>query len=300
VTQTVSDNTSQAKFNGLSHSLGELPKSGDHLLFANRELYSIDVPETDLVRCVFVNFGLKKATFQGGRVSHCLFERVYLRHARFKSVDLTGTSFVSCNLRYASFDGSNLSYVAFENCQLDYDNVLQNLPSQPNLKRHLLRWLRLNAASQGDIEEAYLLREELAAERAELYATFMGTNEYFRQRPGRERFQAFQRWCGHQLQKLLWGYGLQVSVLARTALLVVILGAFWVWLGRIPFHCGPSTRPLSFTESFFVSTNSFTTVGSGDIAPTESKGRVLVALESLSGAAFLGLLAATAYRKIAR
>lgn len=290
------------RFSRLTQATEAFPTAGDHLFFANREIDRVDVDDLRLDRCVFFNFGLKQATFRRGHLSHCFFERTYLRHATFTGVDLTGTFFIGCNLKYASFDGCRLDYVSFEECQLDYDNILQNLPAQPNLKRHLLRSLRLNASKRADPEESDLLRRELKAERDELWATFTGANEYFRSRPGRERWQAFGKWCGHQPQRLLWGYGLQLRALMVTAASIILLGAVLAHGNNLLFHVGTeaAARSLGFREALFVSTTSFTTVGAGDIIPVTDWGKALVAAESLSGAAFLGLLAATAYRKIAR
>ena len=83
---------------------------------------------------------------------------------------------------------------------------------------------------------------------------------------------------------------------------VVLTAAILVSWNGLLFQVGTQSpvRSLGFGEALFVSTTSFTTIGAGDIVPATPWGKVLVAIESLSGAVFLGLLAATAYRKIAR
>jgi hypothetical protein len=258
----------------------------------------------NLSHCVFSNIRMKFVRFRQGGITHTRFRECYLPHARFERVDLTGTEFIDCNLREASFDCSNLDYVVFRNCDLDYDSILLNLPKRANLRWRLLRLLRLNASAEGDMPRSnQLLLQELAASRMHERAKFMADSDYYRKRYNfRDRLSAFAAWYGHYVQLLVWGYGLKPYRLLTNGLLVILAVAILTWLSQTTIYVprGPSPRGLGFGEALYTSIVTFTTLGYGDFTPAEVFGRVIYAMESLFGALFIGLLAATAYRRIAR
>jgi len=289
--------------NGLELVTGGFRSEGRHLLFANSEWDKTEVENPALERCVFANVGMRRTRFKAGRIQHSRFERCYLREAGFVGVDLTGTAFVDCNLRHASFERSTLDYVTFQNCELDDLDILDNLPTRPNMRRHLLHTLRNNAAQTGNrFDEVRLLAAELDAERAELYATFTGATDYFRTKPTHVRVKAFGRWLGHLVQVRVWGYGLRFWILARTAALVVTGAALLIWAAGFNYQVSAACPPRSLTlaESCFLSATTFSTVGGANYIPMDWLGGLVIGIESIAGAGFVGLLAAVVYRKISR
>ena len=287
-----------------SSNLCNMQQGGDHLLFADEEYDKIDVEDTVLDRCVFDNVGLKRAYFCGGAIIHCRFKDSYLRYSIFDQVDLTGTIFTNCNLVFASFAGSKLWYVQFVHCQLDYDEILQTLPTEINLRKQLLRSLRVNATEMGEKHIANrILLLELETEREEHYKIFTSSNRYFREKYNTaQRFQSFGWWIGHFLQSFIWGYGLRLKALFRTALIVILSCAFVYWITGARFYVShtSSQEGISFLQAIYFSTVTFATLGFGDFSPIDWAAQLLAAIESLCGCIFLGFLAASVYRRLAR
>lgn len=288
----------------LTAELADLNRHCDHLVFADAEDDRLQVDKPAVSRCVLHRVGLKHAKFTEGSVVHTVFEEAYLRNASFLGVVLTGTRFERCNLSHATFDNSQLWYVEFRDCELPYANLLQNLPSQPNLRRRLLRSIRLNAHARGDYQWLNrLLLLELDTERDELRATFTGANEYFRNHfTVAERIQAFGAWAIRGFERIVWGYGLRIGVLLRTGIIVTLAFAVAYWLSSESYLVAGENAPrsLRWWESLFLSTTVLSTLGAASIVPTGGWGRLFVGLEGIAGAVFVGLVAAAAYRRIAK
>lgn len=284
--------------------ISKLSEGGDYLIFCDDEDYSATIKDAQFRRCAFSNLGLKAVSFQGGRIKNCRFERVYMRNAAFHRVDLSGTQFWDCNLRHTSFEGSKLWYVEFHRCDLDYDHLIQNRPREYNLERRLLRNLRVNALQRGDnaiVRRLLLL--ELEAERKEKYAIWAKETPYFEQNfNDAQRHKALRAWVAHHIQLRLWGYGMGLGALLRSAAFVILFFALLFVLTGSQFviAAGNERRTVEVLESIYASAITFATLGFGDYAPVGFLARSLVVIESLSGATFVGLLAAVAYRRINR
>ena len=283
--------------------IADVAKGGDHLVFRDEDNYTANATRAEFIRCHFENLGLKDATFEGARLKNCRLERCYLRNTVFRGADLTGTQFCDCNLRHASFDASQLWYVTFDRCDLDYGALLDNLPPQHNLRRHLLRSLRMNALDRGDTLVARrILLKELEAERMEQYGILTGETTYFKENfTTADRINALGTWILHNLSRHFWGYGLRVAILLRSAAAVVLLFAVAYASGAQFLIASESeVRGVSLMEALYMSAVTFSTLGSGNYAPMDALGRTGFVVESLAGAVFIGLLAATVYRLIRR
>jgi len=285
-------------------ALEEIAKKGDHLEFANEELPEQTFTGVVLDRCLFRQIGLKRVTFRDGSIQHGRFLDAYLRHTTFEGVDLTGTRFENCNLRHASFDRCKMWYVQFHRCDLDYSSLLENLPVEVNLRRQLLRSLRLNAAEMGETPTAdRLLLMEMQAERAEAWSTVTGSTKYFSDNFTRgDRLTAFWGFVVHCLQRAIWGYGVRIRNLLVTGVVFILLSAALHWIVGSLFYTPPSNseQTLGFCEALYVSVVTCSTLGFGDYAPASTFARILASADSAAGAVFVGLFAAAAYRRIRR
>ncbi len=162
-------------------------KSGNHL--TRIEIANGAVPiNTELAGlriecCHFYDLWMRISTLKECQIKYCLLERVNLRDATLQQIDFTGTTFVECDLSQATLSGCCLWYTRFDRCRLNYDTLLKNLPREDNLKTQVLRSLRLNAASEGDVRQANrLLLYELDSERFDLYNRFMHTSKWYKDR----------------------------------------------------------------------------------------------------------------------
>jgi len=281
--------------------LRNLEQKGDHQLFADQERDDDEIHRVDLRRCVFRNVGFRSTKFIDGHLTHSLCIDGYFKGALFKNVDLTGTKFVRCNFRNAYFECCNLRYAMFHQCILDLDRIVASLPQEVNLRFPLLRSLRLNASEMGDAAAASrLLLMELEAERLKQFAVFTAASPYFAENFSHwDRVNALLGWVSHHAQSFLWGYGLRVLRLLRTATVVILASAMVTWAGGARFSILSATpRTLGLLESIYVSTVTFSTLGSADSVPASALARFMAMADSVSGAVFLGLLAAAAYRRI--
>src|SRR3546814_13629509 len=60
------------------------------------------------------------------------------------------SQFIDCNFRNAKLSRTDFSYARFNGTTIPTDQIIQCLPSWPNVRRELLQMLRRNAASVGD------------------------------------------------------------------------------------------------------------------------------------------------------
>lgn len=258
----------------------------------------------DVRRCWLQNLGLKNWTVQGGQLIQSHLIDCYMPNAAFTRVNFTGTVFRNCNLKAATFEDCTLEYVQFHGCQLNYSSILKSLPrDKNNLRWGALRNLRVNAQQDGDFEWATsLLLMEQAASRQHELDTLLGRGDYYKRKQAYERIAASWRWLLAQLQRVTWAYGLRPGLLLGNGVVVVLLFTLLYWLIAPGFRVAPtgSARELSFGEAAYVSAVTFCTVGAPDFSPVSSTARILQAAEGAAGAVFIGLLAASAFRRMAR
>ncbi len=283
-------------------SLDAIANGGRFLRFRDGDAYNLSLVRIDFDRCEWVDVRMKDAKFDECHLQHSRFRDCYLRKAEFNNVDLTGTRFLNCDLSHARFAQCRLWYVDFQDCELDYDNIIKNSPSEINLRRRLLQSLRRNAAGRGEGRMANrLLLLEMAARRLEERSTFLASTDYFRENfTFEERLKAFFRWVLHWVELAIWGYGVRLSALLRSAILILLAGAVISWLLDALYLTGSGTAAttLSFPGSLYAAVDAFCNLG--DLPAGNPVARVVRTALSLTGGIFLGLFAAAAYRRIER
>jgi hypothetical protein len=167
----------------------------------------------------------------------------------------------------------------------------------------------VHAQSDGAFREARrLLLEELKQDRIHEWNKALSTDtDYYRPRfKGWSRVQAFGKWVLHWVEDIGWGYGLKPSQLLFTAIVVVIslagiiaLSGMWY---RVPTHYSTEVRlgPLGFSEAVYFVLVTFSTLGYGEISPASPSARAFSSLICCLGAVFLGLIAASMFKRMER
>ena len=285
-------------------SHGKAVVDGLRLVAADDGLPASTIVDCCLSHCLLSTKHLKEVTFEGGSVRHCRFENCKLTDAKFDRVDLTGTVFVRCDLKNAEFVRCSMWYVRFELCELDYDRVLLSAPTETNLRIGFLKSLRVNVEQTG--EKAWvdrLLALELRTQEHELLNIVIGKTAYYRKKYAAiARLGAARRLFLTVLNRLWWGYGLDLSHLAASGTVVVSsFAALSHWLSaefRIQGQVGLSR--LSWPDAFYLSVVAFANGDLGDIRPANALARALTASEGLLGILFLGFFAAAMYRRLAK
>jgi len=281
-----------------------IPRNGaGSLHFRDAVLDDLKLDGTNLPLCQFERVGLKAAVIRGSNLTQCLFVDVYLRLANFTEVDFTGTTFRNCNLERATFRRCNLRYCRFEHTAVDPHEIEENLPSEPNLRRDLARNLRKNFELQGDRKSADIfLTHEINAEEMELWARFVARTDYYRNKYNAlERVAAVGKLAGLKISGLVWGYGYRIGRLVLSYIIITSVLALIGYFLRLQFaDVELMSRGLSFWESmyqaFAETLGSMTT----PFVPMSVGARVLQVTERFTGTVLLALLAAAAYRRIAR
>lgn len=283
--------------------IASIPNSGKHLVFSDMIKDDLRVENVSLQACQFVRLGAKKATFSNCSLTQCLFEDTYLRMAKFQNVQLVGSTFRHCNLEKASFRGCDIRYCRFEATLLDRNEIIGCLPIEPNLKRATARNLRKNFELLGDKASADIfLNIEIAAEEQELLGAFWRRTEYYRSHyTPTDQFLAGLKYLLSKLSGVVWGYGHRVRRLFFAYFALASIFALVTYFSSLQFRADTgSQHSLGLMDSFYYSFATSLGLTLAQTAPLSLLGKVLQILEGGLGTVFLALLAAAAYRRIAR
>ncbi|MGZ9769440.1 pentapeptide repeat-containing protein [Bacillus toyonensis] len=260
-----------------------------------------------LMRSKLVNLGMKYAEFSTCAITQTRLERCYLRKAKFVNVDFTGSTFEDCDLENANFNSCNLRYVKFRNCKLNLKEILGCLPTEPNLKVALLKELRKNQLDLGDnkssdaiLVKIYDTEKELLLERVMCRTSYHRNREDLVSRTG-----ALFNYIMLQMNDFIWGYGLKLSRLFRTAILMILMFGMLIYYFTDKDYLavtasGNIHTKLNFWESLYASYTNFTTVGYGHYTPLGTASILLFAVENVLGLIFIGFLVSGVYRRIAK
>lgn len=177
----------------------------------------------------FTDVSGKGATFENFDFSYCIFTRGYFHKATFSSCRFVGAHFVDCNFRNATFRDCDFSYSSFSGTRIPTKEILNNLPSWPNVRRDLLQILRKNAASVGDYksEKVFIIRE-IDAEK-EHYRRAWRRDEPYYQSKFRSRLKwlfAGFKFLALNIDSFVWGHGerLWKTPIALAILIVIFSG----------------------------------------------------------------------------
>ncbi len=285
-------------------NLENFPTGGDHLLFGDAVKDDLHVMDTRIRMCHFRRIGAKKALFERSSLTQCLFEDTYFRNASFTDVRLTGSTFRNCNLEKAIFKGCDLRYCTFQTTRLDRDEIISNLPVEPNLKRDLARNLRKNFEALGDKDSADIFLDiEIEAHEQELLGASRRKTEYYRSHYSElDQALAGLKYLVSKLSGLVWGYGHRVRRLIASYLILTFGFSLITYFYRLPFTVDPqpTARALEFWESIYFAFAETLSLGATPFVPASSFAKGLQVFQGFLGTLFLALLAAAVYRRIAR
>lgn len=204
------------------------------------------------------------------------------------------------------FERCTLGYMRFRRCLLNYDEIINNLPSEtvyPDLRQQTLESLIQNASEMGDRRTAdRLMLHLIEAKKRDFRNRITVNTGYYRDQSKRieDRISAFFHWVWLWIEDLAWGHGLKIRKLVYTAAFLILLFAIVTkCLGLQylrPDQINPS--PLSDFEALYVSAVTFG-LGIGEYTPTTVLSQFVSVLERFVGVLYLGFLVAAVYRRIA-
>ena len=285
-------------------SITDVPENGKHLLFIDEENDDLELRDVHIERSMFVRLGMKRARFQGCQFLHSIFEDCYLRGATFVNVDFTGSLFKDCNFERARFHSCSLRYARFQRCLLSIREILGSLPTEPNLRYQVLRSLIQNEREMGNKEVAdELTVAAIRVQKEELRYRVLARSSYYKDRyDNSDRLLSLVRLLTLLLSDAIWGCGLKIGRLLISGAGCIVVMALAIVCFSLPYYPPGEcmSRMLRFGEAIFASALAFATVGFGGYAPASWGSHVVLVVGSLSGAVFIGFLAASIYRRIAR
>lgn len=192
-----------------------------------------DVSGAKLQHHIFKNVGAKKVVFTGVDFSYSIFERSYFHDCTFIDCKFIGCRLVESNFRGAKFQGCSFEYMAIRLTNISHKELLGNLPAWTNAKRELMRSLRINADSMGDVEASKaFVREELSASREHLRkARECKEGYYFKNYSGfRNQVEVYWNSFWGFLDWHLWGHGEYPHKLFLAVSAFIVLAAIFLAL----------------------------------------------------------------------
>ena len=262
------------------------------------DLRGIRIEQTQLDGMVIRNVNLRWSTirdvsFKGAKLVDCNlsqagFSECYFRRTVFQNCDMINAKFDSSDFSNARIDASRIDFATFKDCEIALRDIRFRADANPQALARVCRNLKLNAISMGRFADASdLAYMEKTYDRHVLYQQAFAPKS---ERSG-VRLKAIAFWLDAILFNWLWGYGERPGRLALAILVVVFgFGTLQYALNGIPGS--------GWWEHIYFSGITFVSVGYGDLVPVEALPRALAVLEGVTGITFLGLLIASATKKI--
>lgn len=262
------------------------------------DLRGIRICGTQLDGMLIRNVNLRWATledvgFKGARLVDCnlsqaIFSQCYFRRTVFQRCDIVNSRFDSCEFPNARLESSRLDFASFRNCEIDLAGIKFRDDASPQVLARVCRSLKLNAMSMGRfLDASELAYQERTYERYLLHRrAFPGAGE-----KAGSRLRAFALWLDSLLFNWLWGYGERPWRLVPSMLFMIFaFGTLQFALDGVPGR--------GWWEHVYFSGITFCSVGYGDLVPEQPIPRALAIAEGILGITFLGLLIASATKRI--
>lgn len=256
------------------------------------DLRGIRIEGTQLDGMVIRNVNLRWSTvhdvgFKGAKLIECNlsqagFSECYFRRAVFQKCDIVNAKFATSDFSNARFEDSRLDFATFKECEITLQAVKFRDDANPLVLARVCRNLKLNAMQMGHFADAgELTYMEKTFERHALFNQALG---------GRHPV-AIARWLGSLVMHWLWGYGEKPVRLAfAMAANIFVFGTLQYWLGAVP--------DKGWWDHVYFSGITFLTIGYGDLVPLAAAPRLVSVLEGAAGIVIIGMLIASATKKI--
>lgn len=232
--------------------------------------------------------GFKATSLSGCNLSQASFTDCYFRRAVFERCNIVNARFGNSDFSGARFEDCRLDFSTFAHCEIAFAGIRFRRDAPPQVLARVCRNLKLNAMSMGRFTDAsdltYLERtydRHVLRQRA-----FSGESM-----SPIQRVHAIAFWLDAVLLNWLWGYGERPWRLATTMVAAIVaFGTVQFWLQGVPGH--------DWLDHVYFSGVTFLTIGYGDLAPVGDLARLLALVEGAAGILFIGMLVASATKKI--
>lgn len=232
--------------------------------------------------------GFKGASLVGCDLSQAHFTDCYFRRAAFERCDIVNARFENSDFSGARFDACRLDFSAFAGCEIAFDSIRFRRDAAPQVLARICRNLKLNAMSMGRFTDASdLAYLERTFDRHALRQRAFGAGTL----STTDRLHAVAFWLDAVMLNWLWGYGEKPWRLATAMVAAIVaFGTLQYWLQGVPGR--------DWFDHVYFSGVTFLTIGYGDLAPVGVLPRLLALIEGAAGILFIGMLVASATKKI--
>ena len=221
------------------------------------------------------------------------------KNAKFSNISWIGNE---TDLRNALFLFSKIEYVDFTDAKFPKDRkILEEKLLEKKIDYEKLENEEMDYCPNNwnDVSSIYRGLKQ-AVQRQGRYD--LAGDFYYREMECKKRgtsIQEFRKWVWLHFLSFMCGYGERPWTVIRNSIGCILLFAFLYYISGWIGSSSIST-PISFFQSMYFSAITFTTLGYGDIIPTNDLGRGLVMIESFTGAIFIALFIFVFGRKMSR
>jgi len=268
----------------------------DGVLYTDLRGLSIEQTQLDgavIDHCIFRwstfhDIGFKDAKLLSCNISHSNFELCYFRRTLFHDCNIINGKFSTCDFSNAHIDHSKLDFASFHQCEIRLEDIQFRSDAQPQTLVRVCRNLKLNAMSMGHFSDAgELTYREKTYDRAAIFAEAFSKP----QKNLAIRLRHVFDWLSSVFLNLIWGYGEKPSRLLLTIIIAIL------FFGSVQFEFG-GIPGKTYWEHVYFSGITFLTIGYGDLSPVGTIPRFVAVVEGAAGISVLGLLIASATKKI--
>ena len=303
----------------------------NNILLKKTDLRYCFLKNSSLDNLNFKNFYFKEITFKNCRLSeikfnnvkfdNVVFENSHLENCNFSSSELRRIKFINCILIDIDWNDVVLKKEFFLNLKAPYEkdiyiNSKKSSKTTYYYKELVETYIKIknNFRENGrynDMSWSYLKEKE--SERLSYkneFRTFYyknyaraykikGKEKYTKAKSMFKRYQNFFKYILECIKYFLFGYGEKPIYILGWSIFVILLFSVLFFYSRGIVSNYLSESKITYLNSLYFSTVTFTTLGFGDIFPISLFSRVLVMLEALMGLFFYSLFVYSFGRRIA-
>ncbi|WP_100633866.1 pentapeptide repeat-containing protein [Pseudomonas qingdaonensis] len=289
--------------------MSEADQANNFIDKPSREIFSKTFESIDNMQFDNDHIELLGRKRKGAKVSTCTFRSTvfvgcYFNGVTFTSCDFTSAKFIDCNLKDAKFVHCKFNYVSFRRTIVDSAEMLANLPREPNVRRDLLRNLRVDARELGNVEdESLYIRNEIKASDDFYISAFKGREDWYRNKySGIDRVSFLFSWIRSRFSGLIWGNGEKpIRVLYACLFTIFIMSAV---LSAYGYSKGQFLESEGFYENFAMAIKLSVSEFLGLLYTADSFSLKVPFLVSVFAAfaryIFIGLLVSVMFRSFSR